>query len=489
MAETKAGPTDEYYAQRLQKAERLRKLGRNPYANDFRPTHTAAQIHAMWSDRTGAALEAESVAVAIAGRVVAVRAFGKAAFLKCQDRTGSIQLYIQRDVLSVADYEIYECLDLGDIVSVKGVLFRTKTNELTIRAGPFAIVTKALRPLPEKWHGLADVETRYRQRYLDLIANPGVREAFQTRARILEAIRAYFHEQDYLEVETPMMHPIPGGAAARPFVTHHNALDCDLYLRVAPELYLKRLVVGGMERVFEINRNFRNEGISTQHNPEFTMVEWYESYATFEEQMRHTEAVIAYVCKSVLGTTTVEYQGTVLNFTPPFARYRMIDAVGRIGNVPEAELCKTSGIALVELFERLVQPKLIQPTFITHYPVEVSPLARRNADDPSVTDRFELIVYGREIGNAFSELNDPVDQAERLRQQAEAKTKGDEEAMFYDADFVTALEHGMPPTAGASLGIDRLVMLLTNAPSIRDVILFPLLRPEQVECRPATPTP
>ncbi|MBI4366619.1 MAG: lysine--tRNA ligase [Deltaproteobacteria bacterium] len=474
---------DEFHANRLKKLEELRRLGRNPFANDVRPTHTAAQILGEWGMADAAALELHPRVVGIAGRVVAIRGFGKAAFLKCQDRTGTIQVYCQRQHLSAEDQAVFACLDLGDTVAVTGPLFRTKTHELTIRAAAFAIVTKALRPLPEKWHGLADVETRYRQRYVDLIVNPAVRQAFATRAKVLAAIRAFFLARDYLEVETPMMHPIPGGAAARPFITHHNTLDMDLYLRVAPELYLKRLVVGGLERVFEINRNFRNEGISTQHNPEFTMIEWYESYATFEDQMRLTEEVIAAVCREVLGTTEVAYQGTTLDFAPPFARFSMAAAVREIGGLSADAIKGVSGEQLAHAFEERVQPKLVQPTFITHYPVDISPLARRNEADPAVTDRFELIVFGREIGNAFSELNDPIDQAERFRAQAEAKAKGDEEAMYYDADYIRALEHGMPPTAGASLGIDRLVMFLTNAPSIRDVILFPLLRPER-ESRP-----
>lgn len=484
--------------QRQDKMAKLQALGRNPYGNGYQPTHLAEPIHTQWGAWDKEKLEAEKVEVAIAGRVMASRAFGKAGFLKIQDRSGQIQVYCQQQHLSDEDFAVYQLADVGDIVFVEGFLFRTKTNELTVSADRFTVATKSLRPLPEKWHGLTDVETRYRQRYVDLIANPTVREDFIRRAKIVEAIRGQFLRAEFLEVETPMMHPIPGGASAKPFTTHHNALDVDLYLRVAPELYLKRLVVGGLERVFEINRNFRNEGISTQHNPEFTMVEWYQAYATYEDLMVFIEQMTAAVCQQVFGTTTRNYQGTAIDFAGPYKRLRMTESLIEIGGAPRdvlesreaaAAYAKQRGIQLkvyaegigaiwTELFEALVEAKLTQPTFITHYPVEVSPLARRNAEEPELTDRFELIVCGREIANGFSELNDPIDQAQRFRSQAEAKTKGDDDAMYYDADFVRALEYGMPPTAGAGLGVDRLVMLMTDAASIRDVILFPQLRPE-----------
>lgn len=491
-------PLDELRQQRLAKAQDLRDLGREPYGNGYVPSHTAAQIHAAFDATDAAQLEATPSAVRVAGRIVAQRRFGKAGFLKLLDASGPIQIYCQRDALADPDFATYQLIDVGDIVYVEGVLFRTKTNELSVNARRVCIATKSLRPLPEKWHGLSDVETRYRQRYVDLIANPEVRATFVRRARIITALRHWFEQHQFLEVETPMMHPIPGGAAARPFVTHHNALDVDLYLRVAPELYLKRLVVGGLERVFELNRNFRNEGVSTQHNPEFTMVEWYQAYATFEDLMGFIEAGLAQVCRQVLGATAVAYQGTTIDFVGPYRRYRMVDALRELAAVPAEVLTDRRaalayaeskrlrlksreeglGAILTTIFEAEVESQLIQPTFITHYPVEVSPLARRNAQDPEVTDRFELYICGREIANGFSELNDPIDQAQRFQAQAAAKVRGDEEAMYFDADFIRALEYGMPPTAGAGLGVDRLIMLLTDAASIREVILFPQLRPE-----------
>lgn len=484
--------------QRLAKAKALRALGRQPWGNGYRPTHDALSLHTAWDGVEPARLEAERPSVKVAGRVVMARLFGKAGFFKLRDRTGEIQIYCQKQHLSEEDFAVFQLTDVGDIAYAEGFLFITKTGELSVHVERFTIATKALLPLPEKWHGLTDVETRYRQRYLDLIANPQVRDTFVKRARLCEAMRRFFVAHDFLEVETPMMHAIPGGATARPFVTHHNQLDVDLYLRVAPELHLKRLVVGGLERVFEINRNFRNEGVSTQHNPEFTMIEWYQAYATYDDGMTTLEQCLESITREVLGTTTVAYQGTNINFAGPYRRLRMTEALCEIGGVPAAALQSREsaiayadaqnvtlpgaavpmGVVITALFEELVEHKLIAPTFITHFPVEVSPLARRNDIDPTVTDRFELFIYGREIANGFSELNDPIDQAERFRAQVEAKAKGNDEAMYYDADFVRALEHGMPPTAGAGLGIDRLVMLLTDAPSIRDVILFPQLRPE-----------
>lgn len=491
-------PLDELRQQRLTKAQALRDLGCEPYGNGYVPSHTAAPIHAAFDATDAAQLEATPIAVSVAGRIVAQRRFGKAGFLKLLDASGPIQIYCQRDALADLDFATYQLIDVGDIVYVEGVLFRTKTNELSVNARRVCIATKSLRPLPEKWHGLSDVETRYRQRYVDLIANPEVRATFVRRAQIITALRHWFEQHRFLEVETPMMHPIPGGAAARPFVTHHNALDVDLYLRVAPELYLKRLVVGGLERVFEINRNFRNEGVSTQHNPEFTMVEWYQAYATFEDLMTFIEAGLTQVCRQILGSTQVAYQGTTLDFAGPYRRYRMVDALRELGGVSSEVLTDRRaalayaeskrlrlksreeglGAILTTIFEAEVESQLIQPTFISHYPVEVSPLARRNAHDPEVTDRFELYICGREIANGFSELNDPIDQAQRFQAQAAAKVRGDEEAMYFDADFIRALEYGMPPTAGAGLGVDRLIMLLTDAASIREVILFPQLRPE-----------
>lgn len=496
-------PGQDLREQRLRKVGDLRALGRNPYGNGYVPSHTAAQIHAQWGGLSKEALAANPPTVTVAGRVVMARHFGKAGFFKLQDRSGQIQLYCQKQHLPEADFAVFQLTDLGDIVQATGPLFYTKTGELTVQADAFTIVTKALRPLPEKWHGLTDVETRYRHRSLDLITNPDVRTAFVRRARIIESLRRFFTAHEFLEVETPMMHPIPGGANARPFATHHNALDMALFLRVAPELYLKRLVVGGFERVFEINRNFRNEGVSTQHNPEFTMIEWYQAFATFEDGMRLIEHCLESICREVIGGASVTYQSTPVDFAGPYRRLRLVDALHEIGGVPSEILqdataltqfardhrvpLKGSGAALgvvqTLLFEHFVEAKLINPTFITHYPVEVSPLARRNEAEPQLTDRFELIICGREIANGFSELNDPIDQAERFRAQVAAKGRGDLEAMHFDADYIYALEHGMPPTAGAGLGVDRLVMLLTDAASIRDVILFPLLRTEE---RPAT---
>lgn len=486
-------------AQRQNKAEALRAAGRNPYGNGYEPSHPAAQILEQWGAHDKAQLEETPIDVCIAGRVMGARSFGKAGFLQIRDRSGTIQAYCKNANISESDFAAYKLCDVGDIVYIQGTLFRTKTDELSVKAASFAIVTKSLQPLPEKWHGLTDVETRYRQRYVDLIANPDVRETFIARANLVNAMRNYFVSHEFLEVETPMMHPIPGGATARPFMTHHNALDMELYLRIAPELYLKRLVVGGLERVFEINRNFRNEGISTQHNPEFTMVEWYQSYATYTDLMTFIESCVSHMCESTFGCTARDYQGTSIEFSGPYARFRMSESLQHFAEMPDAAvsdfeaacafakernigvpaLCTSLGALHNFLFEELVEEKLIQPTFITHYPVEVSPLARRNEAEPHLTDRFELFIAGREIANGFSELNDPVDQAERFRAQVKAKEQGDDEAMYYDADYINALEYGMPPTAGAGLGVDRLVMLMTDAASIRDVILFPLLRQQQ----------
>ena len=487
---------NQYVELRKEKARKLREMGRDPYMNGVVPANTASQVHAKFDDKDAAALEGVDEIFSLAGRIMAIRAFGKAAFLKLRDRTGDLQIFVQKQLLKDELFELYKMFDVGDFGWFHGKLFRTKTGELTLAADDLALVTKAVQPLPEKWHGLTDVEARYRQRYVDLIVNEGVKRAFVIRSQVVQAIRDFLVGKGFLEVETPMMHPIPGGAAAKPFVTHHNKLDQDLFLRIAPELYLKRLVVGGMERVFEINRNFRNEGISIQHNPEFTMLEFYQSYATYEDLMKLTEEMLSEVCRKVRGTDEVEYQGDKISFKAPFARYTLKESLVKIGEVDPAILNSRDkalkyalslgdelkskgeglGAILTEIFELTVEKKLIQPTFITQYPTEVSPLSRRNDKDPDVVDRFELFIYGREIANAFSELNDPEDQAARFRAQVEALGRGDEEAMHFDEDYIRALEYGMPPTAGEGIGVDRLVMILTDSPSIRDVILFPQLK-------------
>lgn len=487
---------NQYIMIRRDKVKQMRAEGKNPFPNGITPANTASQICDKYGGLDAAALEGLGETFSLAGRIIAIRAFGKAAFLKLRDRSAELQIFIQKQQVGDDAFKLYKTLDVGDFAWFEGTLFRTKTGELTLNAKALQLVTKAVRPLPEKWHGLTDIETRYRQRYVDLIANEKVKETFVKRSLIIRAIREFLVEKEFLEVETPMMHPIPGGAAAKPFVTHHNKLDMDLFLRIAPELYLKRLVVGGLERVFEINRNFRNEGISIQHNPEFTMLELYQSYATYEDLMKLTEEMFNFVAKEVIGKTKFDYQGTEIDLAPPFKRYAMRDAIVEIGGVDPDVLTsrekalkyalslgdtlksKDEGLGAIttEIFELTVEDKLIQPTFITQYPTEVSPLSRRNDDDPSVTDRFELYIYGREIANAFSELNDPDDQAERFREQVVALNRGNEEAMHFDEDYITALEFGMPPTAGEGIGIDRLVMLLTDSPSIRDVILFPQLK-------------
>lgn len=483
-------------ALRRQKVKELRQMGYEPYLNGVVPSHTTAEIHHIYNDKDAEGLSKIKEKFSIAGRVMAIRAFGKAAFLQIKDQTGKLQVFLQKQGVSDELFRVYKMIDIGDFAWFKGHLFRTKTGELTLGTEDLKLVTKAIRPLPEKWHGLSDIETRYRQRYVDLIVNDRVRETFIKRSEIIRAIREFMVSHGFLEVETPMMHPIPGGAAARPFVTHHNKLDQDLYLRIAPELYLKRLVVGGLERVFEINRNFRNEGISIQHNPEFTMLEFYQSYATYEDLMHLTEEMIPHVAERVLGTTKITYQGTAIDLTPPYPRHTLKGSLVEIGGVDPAILgsrekaleyakglgdelkSKDEGLGaiLAEIFELTVEKKLIRPTFIMHFPTEVSPLAKKNSKDPDVTDRFELFIYGREIVNAFSELNDPEDQEVRFRAQALALKRGDEEAMHYDGDYINALEYGMPPAAGEGMGIDRLVMLLTDSPSIRDVILFPTLK-------------
>jgi lysyl-tRNA synthetase, class II len=484
-------------AQRRDKLSALREAG-SAYPNDFRRDELAADLHARHDDADPEELQAAAIEVAVAGRMLGKRVMGKASFATLRDMTGDIQLFVQRDALPEGVYPAFKQWDLGDVLGARGTLFKTRTGELSIQVQELRLLTKSLRPLPEKFHGLSDLETRYRQRYVDLITSEETRALFRRRTRIIQYIRDYFTGAGFLEVETPMMQAIPGGATARPFVTHHNALGMDLFLRIAPELYLKRLVVGGFEKVFEINRNFRNEGLSTRHNPEFTMLEFYEAFVTHHELMDRTEELVRGLCEDVLGTTVIEYQGESHDFGRPFTRMTVREAIVAFNpEIADADLddrermrvhCERLGIALkpgyglgklwIEVFEKTVEMGLRDPTFITAYPTEVSPLARRNDADPFVTDRFEFFVGGREIANGFSELNDPEDQAERFRSQVLEKEAGDLEAMHYDADYIRALEYGLPPTAGEGIGIDRLVMLLTDSPSIRDVLLFPHLRPE-----------
>jgi lysyl-tRNA synthetase class 2 len=485
-------------AQRRAKLAALREQG-TAFPTDFRRNVMAGELHAEYGDKDNADLEAHPRRVSVAGRMMAKRIMGKASFAQILDMSGRIQVFVQRDALPEGVYEAFKGWDVGDILGAEGVLFRTKTGELSVKADSLRLLTKSLRPLPEKFHGLADQETRYRRRYLDLIMNEVSREVFRTRSAIIDYIRRFLNERGFLEVETPMMQAIPGGAAARPFTTYHNALNMQLFLRIAPELYLKRLVVGGFEKVFEINRNFRNEGLSTRHNPEFTMLEFYEAYADYNDLMNLTEILLRGMAQQLLGTTEVHYQGETYDFGKSFRRMTVKEAILQFNpDIKAAELedlpalrrtaqrlavpIKDSygpGKIQIELFEKTVEPRLKDPTFITAYPTEVSPLARRSDQDPSVTDRFEFFVGGREIANGFSELNDAEDQAERFRKQVQEKEAGDEEAMHFDEDYIIALEHGLPPTAGEGIGIDRLVMLFTDAPSIRDVLLFPHMRERQ----------
>ena len=489
---------NEQRQQRIKKLDVLREAGVAPYGTRFDAKDRAGDLIRLHGQKTKETLEQERIPCTIAGRIVALRRFGKAAFAVLQDGSERLQTYLKKDLLSSQAYTVTEQLDLGDWIGVTGILFRTKTNEFTVEVHELTFLSKALRPLPEKWHGLTDVETRYRQRYVDLIANPDVHGIFAIRSRVITGIRAFLIERGFLEVETPMMHPIPGGAAAKPFVTHHNALGVDLYLRIAPELYLKRLIVGGFPRVFEINRNFRNEGISTIHNPEFTMLEFYVSYADYQDLIRLTEELISSLAQQLLGTTVIEYQSQTINLAPPWRRWSYHQAILEVNGLAPAILTdREQALAAAkqlnvpvdpkwplfnivnEIFEETVEPRLEQPTFITDYPIEISPLARRKDADPGLTDRFELYIAGREIANAFSELNDPLDQRERFEGQAAQREAGNEEAHVVDEDFLRALEYGMPPTAGEGIGIDRLIMLFTNQASIRDVVLFPQLRPEK----------
>ena len=478
---------------RREKANQLQDSGVSLYPNDFRPSHRVSDIHQYIAKNDQATEHAQVFSVA--GRIVGLRSFGKAAFLHIRDGSGQIQAYIKKDEVGAEAYGVFKKVDVGDFLGVEGTLFQTRTGEWTLLAKDFKVLCKAVRPLPEKFHGLKDPEKRYRQRYLDLIMNADVRDIFAKRTQVVDAFRRFLFERGFLEVETPMMQPIPGGAEATPFKTYHNALGEDLFLRIAPELYLKRLIVGGMDRVFEINRNFRNEGISTRHNPEFTMLEFYIAYANYQDLMTLTEEMFRFVVQSVLGRLQFSYQGTPIDLASPWHRITLKDALVQLGGIDRSilgdrfqllDFATSKGIQitkqhslgkiLTKIFDVLVEPQLVAPTFVLDYPLEISPLARKSASDPDVTERFELFIGGNEIANGFSELNDPVDQRNRFLQQSDQRQAGDEEAHFMDEDYVQALEYGMPPTAGEGIGMDRFVMLLTDVPSIREVILFPLLK-------------
>ncbi|MBB3909128.1 lysine--tRNA ligase [Anoxybacillus rupiensis] len=480
---------------RREKLSKLRQKGIDPFGKRFERTHKAEELFELYGGLSKEELEEKNIQVAIAGRIMTKRGKGKAGFAHIQDLTGQIQIYVRKDDVGEEQYEIFDTSDLGDIVGVQGTVFKTKVGELSIKVSAYELLTKSLRPLPEKYHGLKDIEQRYRQRYLDLIVNPESKNTFITRSLIIQSMRRYLDTHGYLEVETPMMHSIAGGAAARPFITHHNALDIPLYMRIAIELHLKRLIVGGLEKVYEIGRVFRNEGVSTRHNPEFTMLELYEAYADYQDIMNLTENMIAHIAQEVLGTTKIQYGEHEVDLTPQWKRLHMVDAIKEYVGVDfwrqmtdeqARELAKQHGVEVAphmtfghivnEFFEQKVEDKLIQPTFIYGHPVEISPLAKKNPEDPRFTDRFELFIVGREHANAFTELNDPIDQRERFEAQLKEREQGNDEAHEMDEDFIEALEYGMPPTGGLGIGIDRLVMLLTNSPSIRDVLLFPQMR-------------
>jgi lysyl-tRNA synthetase class 2 len=484
----------ELIQKRKNKFDQLKQNNSQLFPNDFKVSHTIKEVHGI-IDKTPESVKEDEPIFNLAGRMMAINHFGKTAFIRFRDRSGQLQAYIRKDRIGDEAYGLFKQMDIGDFVGLSGGMFKTKTGEWTLFASELKLLCKTIRPLPEKFHGLKDPEKRYRQRYLDLVMNADVRDLFVKRSRIIQEVRSFFLERDFLEVETPMMQPIPGGAEAEPFKTHHNALGMDLYLRIAPELYLKRLVVGGFERVFEINRNFRNEGISTQHNPEFTMLEFYQAYATFSDLMGLTEQLISTVANAVTGSTVLTYQNNKIELAAPWRRITLKKALVDIGGIDSAllndkdalldfatqngiKIMKTGrlGKVITKLFDALVEPKLIQPTFITGYPAEVSPLSRRSDQEPDITERFELFIAGREIANGFSELNDPVDQKARFVQQVENRKAGDEVAHLMDEDYIEALEYGMPPTAGEGIGIDRLVMLLTDAASIREVILFPHMK-------------
>jgi lysyl-tRNA synthetase class 2 len=494
---------DEQIQQRRANLSKLGELGVSAYPHRFERTATVTDLVRTYNEKTGAELEEPRIEAITSGRILGIRSFGKASFLVLSDGRSRIQVYIKKDSLPERDFELFRLLDFGDLVGVAGHLFRTRTNELTMWASRLDFLAKCHLPLPEKWHGLTDVEIRYRQRYLDLIVNPEAREVFQVRSRVLAALREFLDARGYLEVETPMMQPVAGGAMARPFMTHHNALDVDLYLRIAPELYLKRLVVGGLERVYEINRNFRNEGISTRHNPEFTMLEFYQAYSDYQDLMNMTEEMIAFVTKSAVGSEEIEYDGATLSLRGPFARVSLRQATAEAAAKKLGQLVSESdlrdhgkvkqladrlgigvdpksgpGKITTTMFENLVEEALVQPTFVYDFPTEVSPLSKQRPDDPETVERFELYIGNMEVANAFSELNDPVEQRKRFEQQLGERAKGDQEAHAMDEDYVRALEYGLPPTAGEGLGVDRLVMLLTGTKSIRDVILFPQMRPK-----------
>lgn len=485
---------------RRNKLDELRGLGIDPFGGKFERTHSALDILNAYDALSTEELDERAVEVSIAGRIMQKRGMGKASFAHIQDLSGRIQIYVRKDTVSETEYDAFDILDLGDIVGVKGVVFKTKTGETTVKAASVELLSKSLYPLPDKFHGVKDVEMRYRQRYVDLIMNQEVKSTFVMRSKIITSMRRYLDSKGYLEVETPTLHAIAGGAAARPFITHHNALDMQLFMRIAIELHLKRLIVGGMEKVYEIGRVFRNEGVSTRHNPEFTMIELYEAYADYKDIMQLTEEMIAHIAQEVLGTTKINYQGHIVDLTPPWRRVSMVDiikekvgvdfsvqmtdaeahALAKQHNVP-ADPNMTFGHIVNQFFETLVEETLIQPTFVTGHPVAISPLAKKNDQDPRFTDRFELFIVAREHANAFSELNDPIDQRERFEAQLREREQGNDEAHQMDEDFVRALEYGMPPTGGLGIGIDRLVMLLTDSPSIRDVLLFPLMRERQGE--------